>query len=906
MSEFLEKTDTEFLKYYLLIEPYPSKWEESTVPYKNKEKGDSKQFNESTLYDMGLLNKDGPDPLGMGDSIIKMAQQNGIKIPESMELRSKYLISSKTFNPTLFLRDIHSNNRYSELLSGLKWLKQSIEKESDALRMLVNNNFSRFVKAKTLIDFIYQEMKQNILNQENCYGILELKSNINDAILKATQIFDPIMENRAKEFRLVSTLSLLEKYKYYFNLPSMLLDYIEKNDHETLIREYCNCKDIFLREKKSTENPPDIVESQKSKVFERVWKEVQKIIEDYRKSIFEQFSTCKTIEEQHKLICILLELGSTENPILYALKCQNSRLIENLKLYFKEERVKIEAVRLHQAKISPPTNKQIIYQLKKPLRKYQMYDTLEASSTNEMWDLLQKMIEYVFIHKFHEFKNYLEIVYKVSQGNLLKNFPLGRNEESKHHLIFSSDDIFFVKKSAEQLISTLSSLITDFFTSFSIKEISLSNISSSPNNNSTPKMDNMQDLNNRCSSTSFIPPYSDCLTVCFWLNKLLNIIINASLSVLKLNISQEINKNLQKMISTVQEMFIDTINSTWNTDSFHFHLLEDWVKSNENPHITSYPKALYAYESSVITKISEILYTGGNPKLNIKDFMTIPSTEIILSIKTQFLKSLYIALEGLIKIVYLNINQDNSRNITHDFTTDFIHEISGDDIDTRILFTLSNFSQLQNNIIPVLLKQFESLYSISLGEESKNLYNALVHLDRRLFHDYIEGKSQSISQIVKSGILDSNYIWLSDDSPCKIQPYVFNSILSLVVVHSQLSNITSNLIPRALTSLIRSLSQTLLESFQKIDRFGIGGMLQVIVDVEFIKQVLEAFIDDETFKIFGLIYHHLEETYHHNDNQETLQKELEKTKNILINYRKITQIQYCCFKNIENESRTYF
>ncbi|EMR09930.1 hypothetical protein PNEG_01689 [Pneumocystis murina B123] len=905
----MTQTNLEFLKYYSLTTPYPSKWTDpSEYQFNNEEKFDSKEFQESRIFEEEFIAQDEPDPLGMGDSVISLAKQNGITVPDDIRLRAKYLISSKRFNPTVFLRDIHSNNWYPELLSGLRWLTQSIEKRSDALKMLVENNFSRFVKAKTTIDYVCQDMKHDMLNQEFDYGISELKSNINDVITKATQTFDPITENRAKAYRLISTLSILEKYKYHFNVPSLLLDCIEKNDHEMLIREYRKCKDIFLEEGVTPEKSVDIFESQRSKIFKRIWKEVEKIIEDYRKNIFQQFSTFKTPEEQHKLICILLELGTTENPILYSLKCQSAWLIKSLEQDFKDECIKIKAAHHQLSKLPLPTNKQIVQQLKKPLRKYQMSSARETSSDNLMWNSLEKMIEYIFIHKFHEFKNYLEIVCKISQGNLLKHFPTGKNGESKHHLIFSPDDIFSVKKSAEQLIFTLSSLVIDFFISHSVKKTSLSNNNHSSNdNNFSLKPEDAPDLDNKNSSISFIPPCSDSLTACSLLNKLLNIIVNSSTAIFKLNISQEINKNLQTMISTVREMFVEAINVLWNSDSSHFYLLEDWVKSSENPDITGYPKALYAYESCIIIKISELLYIGRNSKLNAEDIIPSPLTKTILSIKMQFLKSLYIALEGLIKIVYFNANQTDSKNSTPELSSKSEYEVNHENIDTRILFTLSNFSHLKNNIIATLLKQFESLYSLSLEDDSKNLYSALVQLDNRLFDDYIKVKSESISQIIKNGILNSNSIWLSEEPPQEIQPYVFDSILSLVVIHSQLSTITSNLIPRALNNLVKSLTQSLLESFQKIDNFGIGGMLQVIIEVEFIKQVLEAYIDEETSNIFGSLYLHLEKAYHHNDNRQIFQQELEKTKNILVNYRKITQLQYSCFKDSsENTLKPYF
>ncbi|KTW25989.1 hypothetical protein T552_03263 [Pneumocystis carinii B80] len=903
----MEQADINFLKYYSLTTPYPSKWvDTSEQEFNNEERHNSKEMTESTMFEEEFIAPDEPDPLGMSDSVISLAKQNGITVPDDIRLRAKYLISSKRFNPSVFLRDIHSNNWYPELLSGLKWLTQSIEKRSDALKMLVENNFSRFVKAKTTIDYVYQDMKHDMLNQEHEYGISELKSNINDVITKATQTFEPITENRTKAYRLISTLSILERYKYHFNVPSLLLDCIEKNDHEMLIREYRKCKEILSEEDVISEKSMDIFEFQRPKIFKRIWKEVEKIIEDYRRNIFQQFSTFKTSEERHKLICILLELGTTENPILYSLKCQSAQLIKSLEQDFKDESVKIEAIRHQLAKLPLPTNKQIVQQLKKPLSKYQIYNIWEESSNNIMWNSLEKMIEHIFIHKFHEFKNYLEIVCKISQGNLLKHFPIGKNGESKHHLMFSSEDIFSVKKSAEQLIFTLSSLVIDFFTSHSTKKTSLSNNNRLSNdNNSSLKLEDIPNLNDKNSSISFIPPHSDSLTACSMLNKLLTVIVNSSMAIFKLNISEEINKNLQTMISTVREMFVEAVNFLWNLDSCNFHLLENWVKSTGNPDITDYPKTLYAYESCIITKINELLYIGRNYKLNTEDLIPSPSTKTILSIKTQFLKSLYISLEGLIKNVYLN--QTDSKNSTLELSSKSEYEIDHENTNTRILFTLSNFSHLKNSIISTLLKQFESLYSISLEDDSKNLYSALVQLDHRLFDDYIKVKSESISEIIKNGILNSNPIWSSEEPPQEIQPYVFNSILSLVVIHSQLSSITSNLIPRTLNNLVKSLTKALLESFQKINNFGIGGMLQVIIEVEFIKQVLEAYIDEETSDIFGSLYLHLEKAYHHNDNRQIFQQELEKAKSILVNCRKITHLQYSCFKNpSENTLKSYF
>lgn len=65
-----------------------------------------------------------------------------------------HLISStqKSFNPQRYLYAVHSDTSYDELVVGVDRLKASIDQRSSALKVLVQNNFDRFVSAKNVID----------------------------------------------------------------------------------------------------------------------------------------------------------------------------------------------------------------------------------------------------------------------------------------------------------------------------------------------------------------------------------------------------------------------------------------------------------------------------------------------------------------------------------------------------------------------------------------------------------------------------------------------------------------------------------------------------------------------------------------------------------------------------------
>jgi len=63
--------------------------------------------------------------------------------------------------------------------------------------------------------------------------------------------------------------------------------------------------------------------------------------------------------------------------------------------------------------------------------------------------------------------------------------------------------------------------------------------------------------------------------------------------------------------------------------------------------------------------------------------------------------------------------------------------------------------------------------------------------------------------------------------PTEVRDYVYQALLALVRVHAQVNSVTKPLLERAMNSLVEDLTSEAFTCFQKVEKFGMGGMLRV-------------------------------------------------------------------------------
>ncbi|KAJ3046723.1 hypothetical protein HK097_000604, partial [Rhizophlyctis rosea] len=284
------------------------------------------------------------DPLGIKESIYGRGKRRLNLTSETSQI-SHLLITSKIFSPTLFLREVHRTTSYRDFELGAERLQSSIEDRMEVIKNLVKTHFAKFVNAKSTIDSFYNEMRrQNLISNED-YGITPFANSIDELCRNAPNLYAPMLERRQKAEKIRITLSILEQWKFFFNLPSVLQEYIRKQTYDAAVRDYKKGKYLMQTSFSSTSTapstvPPIITTREKDntllpqhhrKVFEKVWVEVERIVKGLRDRLFRGLKDVGvSVEVQERHIMYLIDLDSETDPVWFYLENQYKWICKQL------------------------------------------------------------------------------------------------------------------------------------------------------------------------------------------------------------------------------------------------------------------------------------------------------------------------------------------------------------------------------------------------------------------------------------------------------------------------------------------------------------------------------------------------------------------------------------------------
>ena len=369
-------------------------------------------------------------------------------------------------------------------------------------------------------------------------------------------------------------------------------------------------------------------------------------------------------------------------------------------------------------------------------------------------------------------------------------------------------------------------------------------------------------------------------------------------------------EKLKALVINVRERLITAICSSWSADSEKCRVLESWTRSPDRRDLTLMPIYFEAWEEQVLSNVQKIAYISdavvAKSGAGAVDVIAPPSAKLLQVVRGCFTTSLYRSLNGMVENA--EKLKSDSGGISEDVDPDGITvprkreaELEGpgavgtEAVDAsnrvsvstqlvkavvltrsqnvRMLLTLSNLNHLRSEVIPQLISHFESAFSVKLTEESKTIRDVLAQIDARLFQSYVEPTIQVLQQTIAAGIASPTWE-PATPRPTDARPYVYDVLISLVLVHAEVtSTTTTTLTGQILSYLLEHCSMALIEAFKRRSHYSLPALMQATLDVEFMAQTLNNYTTDKAGEVQSQIYLALDERTD-NDARAKLQGEL--------------------------------
>ena len=303
-------------------------------------------------------------------------------------------------------------------MQGLNCLSRSIDQKSASLKVLVESNFERFVRANTPIDNVYAELrnqgaepepdrsrahsrvasrgsthfrntsgqgppalskgtnkplpsdKKNALIKESEYGIQGIKTPLIEVAVKAEEIWGPALGGQERESHLKALVASIEQCQNIFNVGLAVSESVRRKDYDGLIVEYSRARKHTAESRQiaenASQNSSQLTEAQVHQIVitGRMWSEVEDRVNDFKRDIWRKLTNIQMIptsstdrkayDEHMVLIGALLELGVEDNPIWVWLLSRYDYLKNKITATFERSRVEIEVLRRRLANAGPP------------------------------------------------------------------------------------------------------------------------------------------------------------------------------------------------------------------------------------------------------------------------------------------------------------------------------------------------------------------------------------------------------------------------------------------------------------------------------------------------------------------------------------------------------------------------
>ncbi|KAI8867371.1 hypothetical protein GQ42DRAFT_102785, partial [Ramicandelaber brevisporus] len=741
-------------------------------------------------------------------------------------------VSSRLFSPRDFLQDVHSGTSFNDLRLGARRLREKATHESANLRTLVQRDFDKFVSARNRMDEVYEDMHHNWLNERRQYGTSQLFNTLRNASDCADEVYNPIVERRARAEKIRATLNIVERYRFFFNLPSRLMELVAKHNYEATIREYR--KGLLLFQQSINNSISSGNENGIGKLLGKIWDEVQDCIDVCRHELHRELGIAsRSLDQQERHIQSLVELNrlsttapprstadpskppvEPEDPVAICHRNQHKWILGQLQDAYTTHLARMNAFN-QQSQSSNAKEPEDMAALRRAVelrRAMNINDPIELEAIfgrnpgYQKWQTIQlavKSLSDVILRTMPDF-------WRLSKAFLEKRYsaPNSSGGGRRRRLAINFREIQQCQDMVDEILYKYATLVA------AVLRVTDPSAVSPPATYALPAVHSVISSHFMCTA--------------------IDTVVSCANDTITLRISDEVASNFRSLVDSLRNGCILYLTSQFQSDISHLYLHETWrLVFTLDP-----PTAVIGGNSS--TSSGAGASGGGGGALR-------RARSVLGGIDKNVIATEYVVLFWrLLRTVLSALHQIHAAHI--------IGENGGRDV-FRVLVTLCNLAQLRDTVMPDIFHQFARAFRIDIEPDRALLEAAARRLDSGLLSLYVRQRARQVTAIIQDGILTGGYNWAVAEVPqphqqstignSAIHPYIVQALLYIVNVHAEVSGVTVGNVPklvhRVIRELLQAVSQSMLESFRQIDVFGEGGMIRAIVEAEFMRAVLTAY-----------------------------------------------------------------
>ncbi|XP_013403813.1 exocyst complex component 2 isoform X2 [Lingula anatina] len=757
-----------------------------------------------------VVSRDFENPLGLSD------EGNQGKYAEDILLEIFPEGSGDTklenFDSAWFLLENHHGAGFDDLKAGLQYLKRNSGRQKEGPLAFVKTNLSTFMDCQETMRTMHEELIRDIQANDGSSITYQLENLLRDANKTADSLFQDVLGRKDRADSTRNALSVLQRFKFLFNLPCNMEKNIKKGDYDMVINDYGRVRSLF----KDT----DIA------VFKKVYEEVERRVADFREMLHKKLLELpSTLDEQKKLVRYLVELESAGDPAWECLSNQQQWLLQLLTDCKTGHMDTDKSFMLPQVETeAPPTPSQRIavpgFSLTSGFKTGKNHSFSSTQSPEQAGWKFKTPQRVLFVEELTDiltesFPDFWKLGQAYFSGNLILR------ETERIQKIDTSKHVEF-KKMASDVIQLFSNLMRAAF----LPE-SLENIDPALRKTFGEWSESKHDTRG-----AWLP---HCVR---YIRSCVGALSNLDLPEECLNICQELAFDMRThcMVTLLKQAIQDMKNlhqrESWNVDT-------DDVCGG----ITQLPLLFENIVNETIQHLHEVVMKLKPGETNLFDQRDVQIEATALC--TQLVKEFSNCIEKLaFKGDTLKPKkQTQSSSVSAEEET---QEEKVPAYDKRLLIMLSNCNHTIQRAIPRITENMDKHQYPETEKIAQEAISAFQEVDEKLFEAYVEEKSNPIIGALEQNMYAGRFNWDECLKPVGVRSYLKEALMGLIRVHAEVFAISPVLVTRILTRVIVAVSEEVARLILCVETFNLNGALQARLELITLQDAVALYATDES------------------------------------------------------------